>query len=189
MWASVSAQGSALSETWGQNLDLTIQSSEMPLTWALDSKDKHEIMLGWTCCYRNELINSVQTEHSQKLIKLKLKENQKRFEYTHHWELIEPPTPFDWTIFVALQLADVYTTSRGLKYDCVKELNPLIGERPSVDEMIFVKVATLAPAIQIDYNRGLLTQKSIRSVSSFMGIVVANNYNVLRRAEKYCSKR
>ena len=34
MLVSASAQASVLSETWAQNLDLTIQSSEMPSTWA-----------------------------------------------------------------------------------------------------------------------------------------------------------
>ena len=39
----------------------------------LDSKDKQEIMMGWTCCYRKELINAVQMEHSQKSIESRLK--------------------------------------------------------------------------------------------------------------------
>ena len=123
------------------------------------------------------------------MIQLKLKENQNKLKYIPQYDLIDTPTPGDWAIFTALQVADVYTTYRGLKYDCVAELNPLVGERPSVAQMTFVKVATLIPAIQIDYNRGLLTQKSVRSVSSFMGIVVANNYDVLKRANKYCEKR
>ena len=42
-------------------------------------------------------------------------------EYTHHWELIDHPTNFDWTLFVTLQLADIYTTYRGLKYNCIKK--------------------------------------------------------------------
>ena len=120
---------------------------------------------------------------------LKLKENQKRFEYIHHWELIDPPTPADWAVFTALQVADVYTTYRGLKYNCVKEINPLVGERPSIGQMVFLKVATLTPAVQIDYNRGVLTRRVIRNSSSFIGVVVLNNYDVLRRAEKYCDKR
>ena len=123
------------------------------------------------------------------MIQLKLKESQNRLEYIHRFDLVDPPTPGDWAIFTALQLADVYTTYRGLKYNCVKEINPLVGERPSVSQMVFLKVATLTPAIQIDYDRGLLTQRMIRNSSSFIGIVVANNYDVLKRAEKYCDKR
>ena len=88
-----------------------------------------------------------------------------------------------------MQVADVYTTYRGLKYNCVKEINPLVGERPSIGQMVFLKVATLTPAVQIDYNRGILTRRVVRSSSSFIGVVVLNNYDVLRRAEKYCDKR
>ncbi len=123
------------------------------------------------------------------MIQLKLKENQNRLKYIPQYDLIEPPTPADWAIFVGLQIADVYTTYRGLKYDCVKEINPLIGETPSVAQMTFVKTATLIPAVQIDYDRGLLTQRMIRNTNSFIGIVVANNYDVLRKAKKYCDKR
>ena len=49
--------------------------------------------------------------------RISLKVNPKRYEYTHHWELIDHPTNFDWTLFVTLQLADIYTTYRGLKYN------------------------------------------------------------------------
>ena len=123
------------------------------------------------------------------MIQLKLKESQNRLKYIHQFDLVDPPTPGDWAIFTALQVADVYTTYRGLKYKCVKEINPLVGERPSVSQMVFLKVATLTPAIQIDYNRGILTREVIRSSSTFIGVVVLNNYDVLRRAEKYCDKR
>ena len=90
------------------------------------------------------------------MIQLKLKESQNRLEYIHRFDLVDPPTPGDWAIFTALQLADVYTTYRGLKYNCVKEINPLVGERPSVSQMVFLKVATLTPAIQIDYDLSLI---------------------------------
>ena len=57
------------------------------------------------------------------MIQLKLKESQNRLEYIHRFDLVDPPTPGDWAIFTALKLADVYTTYRGLKYNCVKEIN------------------------------------------------------------------
>ena len=179
------AQENVLSETWVQNLDLTTPSSEMPLTWALDSKAKHEIMLGWTCCYRNELINSVQTEHSQKLIESKLKENQNRLQYT----LVEPITNLQWTAFVGLQLFDIYTTYRGLQYDCVRELNPIVGERPSVVKMFAVKTIILTPAIEYDLKREVLTSSQMDEINLMMALVIGNNYNVWRNADKRCNKR
>ena len=179
------AQENVLSETWGQNLDLTIPSLEMPSTLGLDSKVKHEIMLGWTCCYRNELINSVQTEHSQKLIESKLKENQNRLQYT----LVEPITNLQWTAFVGLQLFDIYTTYRGLQYDCVRELNPIVGERPSVVKMFAVKAIILTPAIEYDLKREVLTSSQMDEINLMMALVIGNNYNVWRNADKRCNKR
>ena len=57
--------------------------------------------------------------------------------------LVEPPTQIDWVLFVGLQVADVYTTYRGLKYDCVREMNPIIGERHSVGDMVFTKIVII----------------------------------------------
>ena len=89
----------------------------------VDSKDKHEIMWGGLVVIGTNLSLLSITEHSQKSIEYSSRVNQRRYEYTHRWELIDHPTSFDWTFFVSLQLLDVYTTYRGLKYDCVKELN------------------------------------------------------------------
>ena len=185
MSVSALAQENVLSETWGPNLDLTIQSSEMPSTSVLDSKAKHAITRGWTCCYRKELINSVQIEHSQKLTALKLREKKSELPYS----LVEPISPIQWTTFVGLQLADIYTTYRGLKYDCVKELNPIVGERPSVQDMFLIKTVVLTPAIQYDLERKNLTPRVMNQMNLVMSLVVGNNYNVWRRADKRCNKR
>ena len=183
------AQENVLSATWGQNLDLTIPSLEMPSTLGLDSKVKHEIMLGWTCCYRKELITAVHHEALWKSIEYSSRVNQRRYEYTHRWELIDHPTNFDWTLFVSLQLLDIYTTYRGLKYDCVEEANPLFGRQPTVNDMFFTKVAVLTPAIQYDRKHGNLNKRTIRSTNTFMALVIGNNMNVIHRADRLCQKR
>ena len=185
MWASVSVQANVLSETWVPNLDLTIPSSEMPSTWALDSKAKQEIIMGWTCCYQKELINYVQTEHSLELIELQLKENQNKSQFT----LSDPITTKQWITFTTLQLADIYTTYRGLKYNCVYEINPIVGEQPSVPQMFLVKTLVLIPAINSDIERQTLKPKSMDNINLLMALVVGNNYNVWHRAEKNCGRR
>lgn len=185
MWASVSVQANVLSETWVPNLDSTIPSSEMPSTWALDSKDKQEIIMGLTCCYRKELINYVQTEHSLELIELQLKENQNRLQFT----LVEPISTKQWITFTTLQLADIYTTYRGLKYNCVYEMNPIVGEQPSVPQMFLVKTLVLLPAIESDMKRQTLEPQTMDNINLLMALVVGNNYNVWHRAEKNCGRR
>ena len=82
----------------------------------------------------------------------RLKEKKNELSFT----LVEPISNAQWASFVGLQLADIYTTYKGLKYDCVKELNPIVGERPSVQKMFFVKTVILTPAIEYDLKREVL---------------------------------
>ena len=185
MSALVLILGSASLETWGQNLDLTIPSLEMPSTLVLDSKAKHEIMMGWTCCWAKQHIDSVHLEHSQKLIELQLKENQFQSQFT----LSDPISNKQWATFLTLQLADIYTTYRGLKYNCVYEMNPVIGEQPSVPQMFLVKTLVLLPAIESDIKRQALDPQTMDSINFLMALVVGNNYNVWHGAEKNCLKR
>ena len=185
MSALASAQENVLSETWGQKLDLTIPSLEMQLISVLDSKDKQEIMMGWTCCYRKELINAVQTEHLWKSTELMSRANPRKLQYTLH----EPITKSQMVTFVAFQLADIYTTYKGLQYECVREMNPLIGETPSVNRMFFTKVAILTPAIQYDLEKGNLTPRMMNEINFLMAMVIYNNHRVTRRASNNCQKR
>ena len=185
MSASALAQENVLSETWGQKLDLTIQSSETPSTWVLDSKVKQEIMMGLTCCYRKELVSYVQQENSRKLIESRLRENQKRLRYTQFNEYTQPQL----YVFATLQLLDIYTTYRGLKYNCVREMNPILGESPSIIKMSAVKTLVLIPTIESDINREVLTQKTMRQVNSMMFMVIVNNNAVRNRAKRDCIRK
>ena len=184
MSALVSAQENVLLETWGQKLDLTIPSLEMQSTSVLDSRAKQEIMMGWTCCYRKELINAVQMEHSQKLIESRLKESQRKSRYT----LVDSYTTAQLYTFATLQLLDIWTTYKSLQYDCVRELNPIMGESPSVPKMFAVKTLVLIPAIEADIQNERLTRKTMRQVNTMMVMVITNNNTVRNRAKNNCQK-
>ena len=108
-----------------------------------------------------------------------------RDRYTLH----EPISNAQWATFVAFQLADIYTTYKGLQYQCVKEVNPFLGETPSVNRMFLTKVAILTPAIQYDLKKGNITPRMINDINFLMTMVIYNNYRVYRRAEKNCQKR
>jgi len=55
--------------------------------------------------------------------------------------------------------------------------------------MFFVKTAVLWPAIQSDIGRQTFESEDINSINFLMAMVVGNNYNVWRGAERNCSKR
>jgi hypothetical protein len=99
------------------------------------------------------------------------------------------PTNLQWTVFTGLQLLDIYTTYKGLQYDCVKELNPILGESPSVGKMFLVKTAVLLPAIEHDRRNDNLTPQLFSEMNFLMSIVVANNISAHNKAKNYCQKR
>ena len=117
------------------------------------------------------------------MIESKLKENQNLSLYTH--QLIEP---ISWATFASLQLIDVYTTYRGLKYDCVNETNPVFGEHPSVDRMLITKSLLLTPAITADLRNERLEREHIHELNTFVFLVILNNIHVTNQAKKYCKK-
>lgn len=129
-------------------------------------------------------MKQVQKEHSEKLIALRLKERPNQLQFT----LTEPISNIQWATFVTLQLADIYTTYRGLKYNCVYELNPIVGDRPSVPKMFFVKAVVLYPAIESDIKRQALSPRTMDNINFLMALVVGNNYNVWHGAKRNCSK-
>ena len=114
-----------------------------------------------------------------------LKENQRRLRFT----LFEPYTTPQLYTFATLQLLDIWTTYKGLKYKCVRELNPILGEQPSVPKMFAVKTLVLIPAIEADIKNDRLNKKTMRQVNTAMVMVITNNNTVRNRAESNCQKR
>ena len=176
MWASVSAQASALSETWAQNLDLTIPSSEMPLTWELDLKDKQEIMMGWTCCYRTELINSVRQEHSDKLIQLKLKERKNKLRFL---PVKSEPTKEQLRYFYIINFLDMSMSYYFINNNPnIREGNFLLPDRPSAAEFIIHKgITTPIVAQNVDAHQMVI-------MNSLLTMVVLRNWYLYNTTSK-----
>ena len=129
--------------------------------------------------------NFEQIEKDSKLIEKAIGARRKRFRF----DFQEPVEKSHVITFVVLQMADVYTTYRGLKYDCVYETNPILGKNPNVQSMLLTKAIVLTPALKFDYDKGKLTPKIMSEMNFLMSLVIANNYDVLRKAKKYCAKK
>ena len=95
--------------------------------------------------------------------------------------------PWHWGIFYTLQALDVYTTLRGVKYNCIYEMNPLLPEKPTASELILFKGAILSfinifPLYKLDDHHLLPS-------TTLTGLVVYNNFKVEKRAKaKGCKK-
>ena len=113
-----------------------------------------------------------------------LRESQRKSQYT----LVEQYTDGQLYTFAALQLVDIYTTHRGIKYRCVKEMNPFLGDRPTVPKMFAWKTIVLTPTIQYDTKNNSLTKQTMSGVNKMMMLVIVNNNIVLNRAKRNCQK-
>ena len=121
----------------------------MPSTWALDSKAKHAIIMGFECCWDQKLIEAVQREHSQKLIESWLKENPRKLRFT----VPSPEPSYDQRKrFYILNTIDVLMTIHALDQSPnIKEGNFLLNERPSNSALITHKLI-IAPLVEQNMN-------------------------------------
>jgi len=176
----------ASSETWAQNLDLTIPSLEMPSTLGLDSRDKQEIMMGFECCWDQKLIEAVKTEHSLKSIESLLKENPRKLQYTHQPDISKQI----WFTWYLVNVLDVYSTIQGLKYSCITEANPTLPKVPHRDHLIIHKTLLLSTVFNPYINYWGDTQINMLNFS--IGLAVINNTKLTNEAKNNpntCSKR
>ena len=128
--------------------------------------------------------NSPQVEADAELIRLA--EEKDRIFKDLDWK--EGTREYQWFIFYGLQALDVYSTHRGLQYDCIREGNPLLGDRPTVPHMITHKTVFLAPIWMLQ-DEGIYTRNEINFYNTMAGLVVYNNFRLLEKAKARCIKR
>ena len=160
-------------------LILLVVFSANALSAELTQTQKAFITWGHTCCYSQEVIDSVQLptyDYQPYTIDLDLPPFR------------EPASKLSWSMFYALQVLDVYTTDRALEYDCVEELNPILGKSPTVKDVIGLKVILLAPALWYTNKHETITDHDLGLMNYMMKSVVVNNIDVLSDAKDNCDK-
>ncbi len=93
-----------------------------------------------------------------------------------------------WIAFWTFQILDVYSTSRALKYDCVKEVNPLFTENPSDARLVLTKTFLLAPGLLYNDYWKEITPDDLNDTNMIYSVVVANNFRLLDKAKRECNK-
>lgn len=147
---------------------------------SLTSTQKHLIETGNYCCYSEETINSVLLEQHKDMPR-----------YLTHPELdldftFDPASNVQWTILLTLQLLDVYSTKEALKFDCVQELNPLLGKHPSIEEIILLKLVLLGPTLYSQWDN--IQNSDLYATNFVMSSVVASNFDVLSEVRNNCNR-
>lgn len=139
------------------------------------------IQRGYECCYAQEVIDEVQQpidNHQSTKINLDLP-TIKKPAFKLNWT---------WTVFIGLQILDVYTTDSVLKYECVQELNPILGKKPSLSKLIAVKLATAPLFYVINKYYGPITDADLVASNYLLTVAVANNFNVWNKAKSRCDR-
>ena len=94
-----------------------------------------------------------------------------------------------WIAFWTFQVLDVYSTSRALKYDCVKEINPIFTESPSNTRLVLTKTILLVPGLLYNDYWKEVTPNELNDTNMVYSVVVANNFRLLNQAKDTCNKR
>lgn len=107
---------------------------------------------------------------------------------TLQFEIRERTTNAQWVTFFTFQLLDAYSTSRAIKYDCIREINPLFTERPNDARIVATKTLLLAPALLYNDYYKQVTPEELDNSNMLYMFVVANNFRLLNEAKRNCNK-
>tara|TARA_B100000963_G_C22534708_1_gene629212 strand:+ start:624 stop:1127 length:504 start_codon:yes stop_codon:yes gene_type:complete len=101
------------------------------------------------------------------------------------FDIVEKATPAQWALFWSLQTLDVLTTSEGVKYNCVRELNPLLPSKPSIGRLLIHKSTFVGIPMSMGKS---FTKRDLADANYLMAVVVVNNFETLNSAKSECSK-
>lgn len=150
----------------------------------LSPQQIHAIQNGWHAPFSNETIKQV--IDNQKVYIPEYKFQVDMHIAQGYWE--EPADKWMWVLFWGLQLADIYSTHEGVKYDCISEANPLLPEIPTVGEMALLKGVILLPTYSsIGWDN--FTRADLIFPLLIGGAVVNHNIRLVHKAEKRCNLR
>ena len=143
------------------------------------------ILAGHYCCYSDEVVEQVLQRHQTYQIP-KYKFDVPMYVPQNYWE--EPVDKWMWVLFWGIQLADIYSTHEGVKWDCIEEANPLLPNIPTIADMAILKGVVLLPTYgSIGYEN--ITRGELFAPLLLGGFVVHNNFELTNKAEKRCNLR
>lgn len=93
------------------------------------------------------------------------------------------------TIFWTSQILDVYSTYRGMKYDCIFEANPLLSKIPTVPEMIGLKLIVIGGIESLANSDTNFWYGWKLGAGMTTSAVTLNNFRLLRKAQRECNRR
>lgn len=92
-------------------------------------------------------------------------------------------------LFWTSQILDVYSTYRGVQYDCVYEANPLLNEVPQIQDMVGLKTGVIGIIYSITKDNQEFWYGWKLGAGVTTSLVTANNFRILRKAQRRCQRR
>ena len=92
-------------------------------------------------------------------------------------------------LFFSSQILDVYSTYRGLKYDCITEANPLLPSVPDLTELIGLKLIVIGGIESLSSGDTNFWYGWKLGAGVTTSAVTLNNFRLLRKAQRRCQRR
>lgn len=148
-------------------------------SYDISDQSRQKILMGFECCYNDSIIEKVKGKRSFQILEKKYL----------NLPFKEPASRSTWITMWTLQALDIYSTHKAMRYDCVRELNPLLPEQPEIIEMIGLKFVVLYPLINYTNSITVIGDEELIPMIMISGAVVQNNMKVLERAQNNCNLR
>lgn len=166
------------------SLTILLSLFSLSATAKLTPLQIHSIQNGWHAPFSEETVKEVLGHPEVNIPKYYF--NAPMYVPKNYWE--EPADRWMWVLFWGIQLADIYSTHEGVKWDCIREANPLLPSIPTIAEMATLKGVILLPTYgAIGYEN--ITRGELVAPMLLGGFVVHNNMKLTRRAERRCNLR
>ena len=162
--------------------------SGQTLALNLTPTQEHHILTGYHAPFSNQTVQYVQNKHAKPLVPKRLQRPlTHEYEYRYSaWQ--EPADDWMWAVFWTLQAADIWSTHQGMKWDCVREANPLLPSVPSIMEMTTLKGLVLLPAYEVIGYENITRADMVIPLLLTAGVVVSN-MDITDKAADLCNRR
>lgn len=162
--------------------------SNQALASNLSTAQEQIILSGNHAPYSDQTILYVQNKYAEPIVTLK-RQRPLTFDIDYNysaWD--EPADRWMWVLFWGLQIADIYSTHEGVKWDCISEANPLLPSIPTITEMATLKGVVLLPSYgAIGYEN--ITRAELVAPLLLTGYVVHHNIQLTNKAKNRCNLR
>jgi hypothetical protein len=131
---------------------------------------------GWTAPYKDEYVSKYTSDP------VSYQSYDLNFEIELSTDREITKEQYALMAMIIANIADVHSTRRGMRYDCLVEANPFLPERPNVTEMVLLKGASILPIRHYLWPTKEEKYYYDRFTAGLVAVAAYNNYRLVRKA-------